>query len=111
MRMELSNWWIAFGVMAYSFGFANLLKALTRKTEFWELYMFISLTGGLMAMLSQYQLVSRWVKTGDWTAIEDVMPFMSDTLIWLVLFGVLLNVIALIINLSRQYKAGQEKQR
>lgn len=102
--MELANWWLAFGVMAYSIAFLNLLKALTKRTEMWELYMFISLAAGLMAMLSQYRLVAQWVKIGDWSALDDVVPFMDDKLMWLVLFGVLLNAIVLVINLRRKHK-------
>ena len=70
----------------------------------WELYMFISLAAGLMAMLSQYRLVAQWVKIGDWSALDDVVPFMDDKLMWLVLFGVLLNAIVLVINLRRKHK-------
>lgn len=102
--MELANWWLAFGIMAHSIAFLNLLKALTKRIEMWELYMFISLTAGLMAMLSQYRLVAQWVKIGDWSALDDVVPFMDDKLMWLVLFGVLLNAIVLVINLRRKHK-------
>ena len=101
--MELANWWHAFGIFSFLMALAAILNTLGKK-PYWELYMFLSLTSGLFTMVAEYQLVERWVKAGDWSALEDVVPFMSDTLMWLVLFGVLLNAIVLVINLRRKHK-------
>ena len=102
--MELANLWHVFGIFSYIMAMQALLNTLGKK-PYWELYMFLSLAGGLFTMVAQYQLVSRWVKAEDWSALEDVVPFMSDAFMWLVLFGVLLNGVALVINLVRQWKA------
>ena len=101
--MALANWWHVFGIFSYLMAMAAILNTLGKK-PYWELYMFLSLTSGLFTMVAQYQLVSRWVESEDWSALEDVVPFMSDALMWLVLFGVFLNAIALVINLRRKSK-------
>ena len=103
--MELANWWHVFGIFSYLMALAAILNTLAKK-PYWELYMFLSLSSGVFTMTAQYQLVGQWVQARDWYALEDVVPFMSDALLWLVLLGVLLNAIALVINLRRKSKIG-----
>jgi hypothetical protein len=37
----------------------------------------------------------------DWSAIEDVAPFMGGALLWLALFGILLNAVLLYMNVKK----------
>lgn len=107
--MELANWWHVFGIFSYLMALAAILNTLAKKPH-WELYMFFSLSSGVFTMIAEYQLVARWVQEKDWSALEDVVPFMSDALLWLVLFGVLLNAVALVINLKRKSKVGNMRK-
>ncbi len=102
MNTMLSNWWIFFGALAFVLVIVNIVRTMIGKSKNWEVLMFLSLSGGALALVAEYQMISRWALAGDWSAIQDVAPFMGSALLWLALFGILLNAVLLYMNVKKK---------
>ena len=94
--------WMLLGGLAFLFAIINLVRAILGKTHGWEVLMFLSLSGGALALVAEYQMISRWALAGDWSVIQDVAPFMGSALLWLALFGILLNAVLLYMNVKKK---------
>lgn len=102
MNTMLSNWWIFFGALAFVLVIVNIVRTMIGKSKNWEVLMFLSLSGGVFTLVAEYQMISRWALESDWSAIEDVAPFMGGALLWLALFGILLNAVLLYMNVKKK---------
>lgn len=96
--MFLSAWWVFFGALAFFTVIANFVRNIKGNHNGWEFLMFISLSSGLLAMLSQYHMIGKWVSAGDWSAIVDVAPHMGSMLTWIVIAGIFLNSVVVYLN-------------
>lgn len=94
----LSGWWVFFGALAFFTGAANLVRNIRGNHNGWEFLMFVSLSSGLLALLSQYHMIGKWALAGDWSAIQDVAPHMGSMLTWIVIAGILLNSVVVYLN-------------
>lgn len=91
--------WMLLGALAFLLAVVNLVRAIMGKTYGWEVLMFSSLSSGIFTMVLLYRQAANWVRVNDWSAIQDVIPYMGDALVWVVLLGVSLNLIAALLNL------------
>ena len=94
----LSAWWVFFGALAFFTAIANLVRNIKGNHNGWEFLMFVSLSSGLLAMLSQYHMTGKWASAGDWSAIQDVVPSMGSMLTWIVIAGIFLNSVVVYLN-------------
>ena len=94
----LSAWWVIFGALAFFTAIANLVRNIKGNHNGWEFLMFVSLSSGLLAMLSQYHMIGKWASAGDWSAIGDVAPHMGSMLTWIVIIGIFLNSLVVYLN-------------
>jgi len=101
MNTILSNWWVFFGALAFVLAIVNIARSLMGKTKGWETLMLLSLSGGILTIIAEYQMISRWALAGDWSAIQDVAPSMGGMLLWLALFGIVLNAVVLYLNVKK----------
>ena len=101
MNTMLSNWWIFFGALAFVLVIVNIVRTMIGKSKNWEVLMFLSLSGGVFTLVAEYQMISRWALAGDWSAIQDVAPSMGGILLWLALFGIVLNAVVLYLNVKK----------
>lgn len=75
------------------FGFVMIF----RKNEKYYFANSISLALVSLAMLYEYLLVCNWVNKGDYSALEDVVPYTYQNAIVYVWFMVIANVVMLIL--------------
>ena len=101
MNTILSNWWVFFGALAFVLAIVNIARSLMGKTKGWETLMLLSLSGGILTIIAEYQMISRWALASDWSAIQDVAPSMGGMLLWLALFGIVLNAVVLYLNVKK----------
>ena len=94
--------WMLLGGLAFLFAIINLVRALLGKTHGWAVLMFLSLSSGALALVAEYQMISRWALAGDWSAIQDVTPFMGSALLWLTVAGIILNMVTVLWNLQKK---------
>lgn len=94
----LSAWWVFFCALAFFTAIANLVRNIKGNHNGWEFLMFVSLSSGLLAMLSQYHMTGKWALAGDWSAIQDVVPSMGSMLTWIVIAGIFLNSVVIYLN-------------
>ena len=94
----LSAWWVFFGALAFFTVIANLVRNIKGNHNGWEFLMFVSLSSGLLAMLSQYHMTGKWASAGDWSAIQDVVPSMGSMVTWIVIAGIFLNSVVVYLN-------------
>ena len=95
-------YWMLLGALAFILAIVNIVRCWIGKAKGWEVLMFLSLSGGALALVAEYQMISRWALAGDWSAIQDVAPFMGSALLWLALFGILLNAVLLYMNVKKK---------
>ena len=94
--------WLFWGGAAFLLTAVNFIRALLRKHKGWETLLFASLACGLMTVLLEYRMVAQWLHWGEWAAIENAVPFLSNTLSTAVFIGLLWNLLVLILHLHRR---------
>lgn len=85
--------WFLFGVIAVVTAILNIRQHIRRNPTKW--FRFISLAATALTVCSFYGKISIWATAGDWAAILDVVPFMSNALWVLVAASVVINGISL----------------
>ena len=66
--------WLIFGVLSVISAFVGFVM-IFRKSEKYYFANIISLALVSLAMLYEYLLVCNWVNKGDYSALEDVVPY------------------------------------
>ncbi|QDQ02235.1 hypothetical protein FOH38_18060 [Lysinibacillus fusiformis] len=92
--------WLIFGLIAIVATFINLYMYTTGKD--YKLAMAMGLSFTALTLCSEYSLVSRWVKVGDWAALEDVVPGMERALWFLTIVSILLNIAPILLELKNK---------
>ncbi|WP_092753409.1 hypothetical protein [Hydrogenoanaerobacterium saccharovorans] len=92
------------GGIAFIIAIINLILVFTGKHKHCNILAFLSLSSGLLAMLSEYVLINGWVQAGDISALMDVVPTMNNILITAVCIGVVFNAIAVFVNYKKLKK-------
>ena len=95
-------YWMLLGALAFILVIVNIVRCWIGKSKGWEVLMFLSLSGGAFALVAEYQMISRWALAGDWSAIQDVAPFMGSALLWLTVAGIILNMVTVLWNLQKK---------
>ncbi len=88
--------WLIFGVLSVISAFVGFVMVV-RKNENYYFANSISLALVSLAMLYEYLLVCNWVNKGDYSALEDVVPYTYQNAIVYVWFMVIVNVAMLIL--------------
>ena len=94
-------YWMLLGALAFILVIVNIVRCWIGKAKGWEVLMFLSLSSGALALVAEYQMISRWALASDWSAIQDVAPSMGGILLWLALFGIVLNAVVLYLNVKK----------
>lgn len=88
--------WLIFGALSVISAFVGFVM-IVRKNEKYYFANSISLVLVSLAMLYEYLLVCNWVNHGDYSALEDVVPYTYQNAIVYVWFMVIVNVVMLIL--------------
>lgn len=88
--------WIAFGVLAIAATIMNLYQFSKGKNT--TLWMGLGLSFTALTMCAEYQVVASWAMSGDWAAIEDVVPTMNHALWILTAISIILNLMPVIMG-------------
>lgn len=96
-------WFIAGGIAFIAVIF-NFILVLNDKHKYCSLLVWVSLSGGLVAMSSMYSLINSWVQEGDMSALMDVVPTMNNVLIGVILIGIILNAIVVFLHHKKRPK-------
>lgn len=94
--------WLLFGIVAIIATFVNLY--LYAKGENYHLAMVIALSFTSLVLVSSYNMVSDWVKIGDWSALLDVVPTMSKTFWILTITSIIINVMPIFLEIKNKTK-------
>lgn len=81
--------WLVLGIGAIVSGLLNLYFYFRGKNP--KLFRFASLSLTALTLWAFYYSVSSWVLSGDFAAIEDVVPTMSKALFILTLISIFIN--------------------
>lgn len=96
--------WLIFGVLSAISAFVGFVM-IVRKNENYYFANSISLALVSLAMLYEYLLVCNWVNKGDYSALEDVVPYTYQNATVYVWFMVIANVAMLILpTLIKKFK-------
>lgn len=96
--------WLIFGVLSVISAFVGFVM-IFRKNEKYYFANSISLALVSLAMLYEYLLVCNWVNKGNFSALEDVVPYTYQNAIVYVWFMVIANVVMLILpTLIKKFK-------
>ena len=90
--------WLIFGFIAIVATFLNLYLYKTRKD--YKLAMALGLSFTALTLVSEYSIVSDWVKKEDLSALLDVVPTMEIALWILTTISILLNLIPIFLDLK-----------
>ena len=96
--------WLFAGGIAFITVIINLILIYVGKHKYCNILVFISLSSGLIAMLSEYSLINMWVQAEDMSALLDVVPSMNNVLKSVVYIGIILNGIAVFVNHNKLKK-------
>jgi hypothetical protein len=92
--------WIVLGLIAIAATVLNLFLYFSGKD--YKVAMVLGLSFTALTMCAEYSLVSQWVKAGDWSALEDVVPGMEKALWVLVIVSILLNTAPMILGRGKK---------
>ena len=96
--------WLIFGALSVISAFVGFVM-IVRKNENYYFANSISLVLVSLAMLYEYLLVCNWVNKGDFSALEDVIPYTYQNAIVYVWLMVIANVAMLILpTLIKKFK-------
>ena len=85
--------WLFLGIAAIITAGLNLIWTIRDQDAKW--FRFISLSLTALTLCAEYSLVEKWVLKEDWSALMDVVPGMSKTLLVLTIASILINGISL----------------
>ena len=85
--------WLFLGIAAIITAGLNLIWTIRDQDAKW--FRFISLSLTALTLCAEYSLVEKWVLKEDWSALMDVVPGMSKTLLVLTIASILINSISL----------------
>ena len=88
--------WLIFGALSVISAFVGFVM-IVRKNENYYFANSISLVLVSLAMLYEYLLVCNWVNKGDYSALEDVVPYTYQNATVYVWFMVIANAVMLIL--------------
>lgn len=94
--------WMLLGGFAFLFAIINLVRAIMGKKYGWEVLLFSSFLCGVYALVALYRQNAQWAMIGDWSAIQDVTPYMGDALVWVTMLGVTINMATVLLNLRKK---------
>lgn len=93
MLYVLGAMWIAFGIGAILSAGFNIIRTISGKDAKWCRFISLSLTA--LTLCAFHCQNAAWVLNKDWSALEDVAPSTSVTLLILTLISITLNSISL----------------
>ena len=84
--------WVFWGGAAFLLVIINLIRTLLGKQRGWQILLFSSLSCGAVTVLKEYQMVAQWLRWGNLSAVQGVVPTLANTLQTAVWVGILLNL-------------------
>ncbi len=88
--------WIILGVLAIIATFRNLQLYITGRD--YKLAMALGLSFTALTLSAEYSLISSWVRLEDWSALQDVVPYMEKVIWILTVVSILLNIAPIILE-------------
>ena len=67
----------------------------------YKLAMAMGLSFTALTLVSEYSMISDWVKVEDWSALLDVVPTMELAL-WVLTISILLNITPILLELKNK---------
>lgn len=90
--------WIVFGGVAIVSTFINLYMYKCGKN--YKIAMAVGLSFTSLTLCSQYTMISKWIKSNDFTALLDVIPYMETALWFLTIISIVLNIIPIFLEIN-----------
>ena len=88
--------WLIVGLIAIAATALNLYMYITGKD--YKLAMAMGLSFTALTLCTVNNLVADWVEVRDWAAIEDVVPSMERTLLFLTIVSIFLNITPILLE-------------
>ena len=85
--------WLLFGITAIIMAVLNVVWTIRHREAKW--FRFVSLSFTTLTLCAFYSQANHWAIVGDYSALLDVMPTLSDVLWFLTIASVMLNGICL----------------
>ena len=85
--------WMLFGSAAIITAILNVICGLGNKEAKWFRFASLSLTA--LTLCAFYNMDAQWVLAEDWSALMDVVPYVSKALWIFVILSILINGISL----------------
>lgn len=93
--------WLVTGVIAFVAVVLNIIFLFNKRYKYCIVLVWISLSSGLIVLLSMYRLINLWVQAEDMSSLMDVVPTMSNVLAGIVLIGIILNAIVVFVHYKK----------
>lgn len=106
------NWsfsWMAWGALAFVLAVVNLARLLTNRRKGWPALMFASLSCGALSLLAEYRMAGILIENGEFSALEDIVPYMGGILAAAVYLGLAVNFFVLILGMRRGHAEKSEQ--
>ena len=94
--------WLLVGILALLCAFGNLILTAMKKHRWWRALLFASLSCGVLSVLCAVQMVNDAVQAKDWDGMTDVVPTLTVLCSVAVCVGIVLNFLALWLNLRAE---------
>lgn len=93
--------WMIFGIGAVVSGLLNLYFYFQKRDP--KILRFISLSFTALTIWAFYSSANAWVVSGDYSALQDVLPTTTNALLILTLMSVFINGFTLKDNFQRKF--------
>lgn len=94
--------WIFFGAAAFVLVIMNIARGCAGKTRGWQALMLASMSCALFAVIAELRMAARWASHGDLPALMDALPGMCRIMTIASVIGIILNILAMLINTSAE---------
>ena len=94
--------WIFFGAAAFMLVIINIARGCAGKTRGWQALMLASMSCALFAVIAELRMAASWASHGDIPALTDSLPGMCRIMTIAAVIGIILNILAMLINISAE---------
>ena len=94
--------WIFFGGAAFVIVIINIARGCAGRTRGWQALMLASMSCAMFAVIAELRMAVRWLEHGDLPALTDSLPGMCRIMTIASVIGIILNIIAMLINMATE---------